>query len=62
MTTLRVEHSTEKLVEFLSATSPVKTWLHNKVCGADWSVTPYADYRKVVINDPKIATLLLLTL
>lgn len=62
MTTLRVDFSTETLVEFLSQTSPVRAWLHDRIVGEDWSVTPYADYRKVVINDPKIATLLLLTL
>lgn len=63
MTVVRVDSTVQKVVDALEAhCSPVKSWLHSSVHGANWSVTPYEGYLKVRVPNEKIATILLLTI
>lgn len=60
---VRTEHSTETLVEVLERQiGPVTAWLHDRITGNGWSVTPYTDYRKVWLAQDEWATILLLSL
>lgn len=60
---VRTEHSTESIVEVLERqVGPVRSWLHDKIIGDGWSVTPYVDYRKVWLAHDYHATILMLSL
>ena len=64
MATIRVnDYTTTEVVDFLEKNSgPVRAWLHDKICGDKWSVTPYEDYLKVWMADERLTSLMILTL